>query len=590
MSCLGMFATLFGVLVIVYITLCFKGMTNIDICALIFSVIVLLINIRFKSFPLAVTESFTSSVAHASSYQSTWENGLPIQIDEDISQMASMCKLYTTVFNTTSYSGSGKQWNNVATTTDNIKDSSSLDSETQCKHVSLSRSKLMFDNIPTFSKANGFVMSTNRLIGPMCNELGVNLTNPFTIFLSFRNGTFIPEPVYNVNILKLYGNSQNNNALSLFITNDTISVENGVQSGDLKLMWTDDTKNLLTCRLNDDDDTFVFEKDNIITLFIVRNTEDIKVLYAVGDRIDIKELGSKALAATTVTFANKELEINKSNTWKANMYAFGIMDGAITNASAVSIHRHLYGEHLKANNQMLQDMMIAHNDMLNYINSFRQCPLDTSTCDACSTITDWTNTVSIVQATTPCRNAINKYCQRNPQTSMCSCWNANSPDFMTDQCKMFRAIFESGSNSFLSALTQSDLDYLSKTYNLINVSNCPPPSPCDCSRVNLVNNTYRDIDYDQMRIDPRGIVRGHAKSRIVSPYELENPTITSYGSVAPMFTSNAYTDSLVSSLPQTDNRASYQMTSPATLSSSSAQQGTSSSLMKNILNIFGIKS
>jgi hypothetical protein len=536
----------FDVIIIVYLVLLgvyiithYKLLPQIDIVLCIVAIIALMLTwCKAKQQPViekytpanGASSSSTGSTGSTSSTSSSTQASTTTQIDpstfsgirteEDISELSSQCKLYVTAFNNRSYNGSGKSWKNVS--------SIPITEEDKCPQGS--RDELLFDNVPTYSRGAGFSMSSNRIKGPLCNNLGIRLSDPFTVFISFKNQTFVQNPNEEVILFNMYGNSGNNNAVSLLINKSTINISNGVQSGDLVLQWTDSpVSELIHCKLNPTDTNFVFNKDDITTLFIVRNTDEIKVLYMYGQQSSIQQIAQKSLTVTGATFANKELVINREFNWKANMYGFGIIDSAISDSAAISIHTHLYTEYIKATSTAFSELTNTYNRMYEYIQGINRCPYDSATCAKCSTITNWSSPTVYLTAPSTCKKAINDYCKNNPENALCSCWDINTTStYNSAACRGFRNVFDDAS-SCLNELSQTDITFLRERHKLISEEDCPvppPPPPCNCSAVNtMTSNVYADLDYNQMVIDPSSLRVARAnRLQVTSPY-MEDPSV-----------------------------------------------------------------
>ena len=502
---------LFIILVNLYLAVSYQQMNRLDILMISLAIFFLLITWITKPPAMLQTETFA---------QQTATDALePILLEEDLTVVAPICKIYATAFHTNSYSGSGKEWTNV-----------SYKEEDKDECPDGSREKLTFENVPSFAPASGFALSSNRLMGPHCNMLGIDVQTPFTIFLTFKNGTFTSNEE-EIDILKLYGNSDNNNALSLFVSAKSVDISNGIQTGDLRLMWVDEKKkdNHIVCKLHPDDDSFVFNTTDLTSLFIVRTSDSIRVIYMYGsDGNTINVIGQKALKETVATFSNKEMVINRRRNWKANLFSFGVVNSALSDSNIAQIHRNTHLEYMKANNEEFQRTVTAHNDLIDRIRRSKQCPFDASLCAKCNTITDWTNPMTIFTASLECKQAIQSYCITNPNSplAMCKCWNPATVDHGTDACKSFRAIFE---NRTLcnSTLQPDEITCLKERHKLIPVDQCPKEndcSSCPSTKNKLITNDYEDPDYEQMRVNPQFLqgVTPTSRLKVETPYPKES--------------------------------------------------------------------
>ena len=478
----------FIILVSVYLVHHVLSIPPYEVIMMTFAVMILVATWLCRRMEQPSTEPFTQAQS-----QEPTEVVSRLSAEEDLTQIASQCKIYTTSFSSTSYN-TGKQWTNVSFTSDN---------HNECQDGG-SRRYMTFENAPIFSRGSGFALGSNRLMGPMCNMLGIDILQPFTIFMSFKNGTFVPEE-NDVELLKLYGNSKNNNAISLYVAANSINVQNNVQQGDLQLMWVDEEEHV-QCRMDPDDTAFVFQDTDLSSIFIVRTLDKLRVVYVYGPDSGATVIGEKDISDVTATFSNKELVINQGKNWKANIFAFGVMNSALSESDAITFHLHFYDEYMKANNTTFQNIINSYNTLSDYVEGIRRCPLDDATCSRCRAITDWTNPHHIISASPECRQSINAYCSVNSDADLCTCWNVNSPDYNTIACINFRGVFTN--TSCLDNLSENDVKYIKQKYKMVYEEDCPKPKDkeCDCSKPGeLITNKYSDIDYDKMRIDPKGL-------------------------------------------------------------------------------------
>lgn len=495
----------FLVLVAIYLATSYKQIPLVDIYCLIIALFVLLVTYVIKSSTRTqehFEESGASSASTTSAAASTpnpvqqvdFSLGVPFLLEEDLTIVSPNCKIYATAFHSKSYGGGGKEWTNV-----------SFKEEDRQHCPDGSRAFLTFENSPSYTKATGFALSSNRIFGPYSSMLGIDIQTPFTIFITFKNNMFT-ESDDEIELLKLYGNSNNNNALSLFIAADSVQIANGVQRGDLRLMWVDENEENehIECRLAPTDSSFVFNTSDISSIFIVRTSDTIRVVYMYGSADNtINVIGQKTLSETVATFSNKEMTINRLRNWKANIFSFGVVDYALSDSAISSIHKNAYLEYIKANNEEFQNMARSYNQMLEHLRRMKECPFDTNVCSKCTSITDWTNMAALITAPVECRQAISTFCSANQTHALCKCWNKNTPEYNTESCRAFRDVFDNV-NLCAKTLTPDEIECIKKKNNLITSEECPKDDckKCPLNNNKMITNTYEDPDYEKMRVNP----------------------------------------------------------------------------------------
>lgn len=411
--------------------------------------------------------------------------------------------VYLTSFNKKSYPQSGKEWYNVA-----FKQGAT---EAECD--ANNNRVFEFNTYPVFSKKGGIMLGANRLYGPLSNNLGISLQSTFTIFMTCRHGDFIENPK-EIELLKLYANSNNNNGIVLFIKAKTVDIKNNIQSGQLMFRFIDSDK-IIPCRMNAEDTTFIFDKLNMSMFFVVKEVDKIRILYMIGGSLTIYELARINIPETIATFSNKEMVINRFQNWKGSMFHFGVIPEAVSDNKITDIYSHCYGEYLKVTNTDFLKLMNDYNSMLNYLKRFTKCPYNDTVCKTCSTVTKWTDINQVLSSPPECRMAIDTFCKANTKHAMCKCWDTSNIDYNSASCRMYRKIF-SGTN-LLDELSQDELNYIKNKFKLINPDDCPKPviPKTSCLNEALIKNTYTEYDFNKIRINPDSLPDS---KKVGSPY------------------------------------------------------------------------
>ena len=482
---------IFIVLVIAFVTIGFYKVPKFDVLLILLSVVVLIVTMVLGHFVKGkVKEHFTD--------ENTPQNLKPIELEEDITPIQSHLVDYLTAFNKSSYDIDGNIWTNIAA---KQKDGKTCD-------TSASNSAFTFEMPPVFNRKSGFYMGNNRLIGPLSNALKIQFHNTFTLVLACKHGNLLVDQTNNeIEILKMYANSPNNNGLSLYIQRGSLKNINNVQMGNLMFQYAD--REPLQCKLQPDHDMIPFEKDIYTLYFIIKETDHVRILTMTEKNNSVDEILRFNVENTDVNFSNKAVVFNRLKNWNASLYNLGIYDVALSDDDITKFYSHLMMEYMKYINQSYIDMIKQYNDTLTMLSKSLQCPFDTNVCKACSEVTKWSDMSQLLTSSTTCRKAVNEFCMANPTHSLCACWDSKTTNFNSSSCKSFRGIF-AGRNLCLEGLSQADIDHIMSKYGLIKPESCPKPLP-DAS---LLKNKYPDYEFEKMRIK---LDESSAKVRPVYP-------------------------------------------------------------------------
>jgi hypothetical protein len=431
----------------------------------------------------------------------------PIRKEEDISIMTSQnpdLLVYLTSLNKSSYPDNSQEWLNVVDKTN----------EPECSKVNNKIFK--FSHTPVFSRKNGLLLGTNRIYGPLSNTLGISLQSTFTIFFACKHGDFINNEK-EIELLKLYGNSNDNNGIALFIRQKSVKLQSGHQFGNLSMKYVDDP-NIAVCKYKGSS-LVPFDNSTISFYFIIKDVDKIRILYINGSSLEIYVLGEINIKETNATFSNKEMVINRFENWKASLFQYGILGTSIGDNQVLAIKKHIYSEYLKATSTEFGELSKTYNEMLDMLKNFTKCPYDETVCKSCASVGKWNDITEIASAPPECREAIDKFCKANPKHGMCRCWDVNFNAYGSDSCKMVRNMFNPQAKLF-DNMSVADLNYIKDKYNIVSKSDCPKPSQVKClsEESNTKNsNTYMEYDYEKLKINPKFLQDTSSKT-IISPH------------------------------------------------------------------------
>lgn len=500
------FSIVFIILTLLYLVLSHKQVNYIDISIICVSLVILALTILKTKGIVEFYEDAAPSTTVSNDSMSLMKLQ-PISMQEDFQPIASVASLYISVHHDTSYPGSGKEMYNLA-----------FDPKKANSCPNGSNRVLTFENTPAISRANGITMNTNRIRGPLSSALNIDLQATFTIFFTCVHGNFVPN-TDQVELFKLYANSNNNNGLVMFIPNtptERIVVGADTQSAEIHIQYTDE--DVKKCTVSDSS-RITFPKTNMMTYFIVKDVDTLKVYSMEGSSTTLSSLLSSTIMETTANFSNKELVINRFRNYRGSIYQFGIIPKALSVEDISKVHEHCYNYYQRAKSVEFLSLSKNYNQMLEFLKNVKGCPYDTSTCQACDTITDWTNTSQLVSASAGCRQAIDTFCKANPTHFRCRCWNTSIAEYNTTSCKLWRGIF-TPDKSMLDNLSQDELNYIKTKYALLRPEDCPKPVIPETSCVNekLIKNSYSEYDYNKIKIDPTTFSNKAVPPTLQTPY------------------------------------------------------------------------
>lgn len=414
-----------------------------------------------------------------------------IELEENIADIASGLVYYTTAFNSQSYPSYGKSWINIAPHV-----SQSINNECNGeKALEGNNNSLLFELNPIYSRKAGFYLGNNRIIGPYSNAFNIQFHNTFTIVLVVKHGNLmVNQKNQEIEFLKLYANSPNNNGITMYIKKGSLTVTNNVQVGNMMFQYADQPPK--QCVINKEDSLMHLDKDLLTFYFIVKDIDSIRILYMSEKNNIIYQLLKFNVTNEDITFSNKELIINRMLAWNANIYTFAIYNMAFMDDDVTNFYNHIMGEYIKNVDQSFTKVVSNYNNTLDYIANFTKCPFDKSTCESCSSVASWCDTAQLMASGSSCKRAIDTYCTINPSNSACKCWDTNSPLYNSESCKLYRSIFGSREN-VLNYLSADDIEYIKKKYKLMTPEECPKDV---VKAPTFANNTYTDYDYDKLKV------------------------------------------------------------------------------------------
>ena len=381
-----------------------------------------------------------------------------ISTEEDTTEITQNLSTYLTVFNINSFDNGSSVWNNLASVTSN--------GTPGCK------TDFSFELQPTYNRRSGLFLGNNRIVGPHSNNLDIMFNNTYTIILACKHGNLLIDDKNNdLELIKLYANSPNNNGLSLFIKNDSLNNTNNVQTGNLLFQYANNGP--IECKIDKTHSNISLDKDVLSFYYIIKDTDNVRVLFMNEKSNVINQVLKFNITNTDITFSNKELVINRLMNWNGNMFTFAIYKQAFNDDQVSKFYTHVMNEYLKNIDPNFTGIMDKYNKAVTLLQNESKCPYDKPTCDKCSTVTQWNNIDQILTSSAECKKSMNDFCDLNRSHVSCKCWDQTSPTYNSEMCRIFRSLFSGDKHSLFEGLTSGEIEIIMKKYGLIYPNQCP---------------------------------------------------------------------------------------------------------------------
>jgi hypothetical protein len=433
-----------------------------------------------------------------------------VENEEDITEIQTRLIIYLTIFNKTSFNNMGRTWFNMI----------NIGSDGKCSDND--NSKFTFDLSPVFSRSNGIYLGNNRIVGPLSNALNIQFHNTYTIAFACKHGNLLVENKNEeIELIKLYANSPNNNGITMYIEKGSLHTDNNTQVASLMIQYADNPP--YECKVDKDHNFINLNKNALTFYFIVKDTDNVRVLMMAEGSSTIYLILKFNISNIDVTFSNKELIMNRLLNWNATIYNFGVYDRALTDEQVSVFYSHIMSEYIKNLDPKFSTILTKYNDSVGLIQSLLKCPYDKTVCTHCSSVKYWNDTNEVMNSSSQCRKSINDYCANNTTNPLCKCWDTSSVLYNTDNCRLYRSIFNGEKNASYDGLNQEDLEYIKSKYGLIWPHECPTT----ITKPKFIENTYDKYDWNKIKVslDPNDRTTG-ADRKVLPLYPNEDDTKT----------------------------------------------------------------
>lgn len=461
-----------------------------------------------------------------------------IDLEENPEDISAGLVMYTTAFSSKSYPNYGKTWINIAPKPKDAK-----------KDCPPGENSLQYELNPIYSRRTGFYLGNNRLVGPYSNSLNIQFHNTFSVIMVVKHSNLVVNQSNSeIEFIKMYANSPNNNGMSLYIKQNSLTLDNNVQMGNLLFQYADQAPR--QCLMNKEDNLMHLDKDLLVFYYIIKDIDNIRILYMTEKSNNIHQLLKFNVSNEDITFSNKEMVINRLLSWNANIFNFALYSMALSDDEVTSFYNHIMGEYIKNMDPSFGKILSKYNITIDFLENFTKCPYDKTTCDSCTTVNSWCDTSQVMAASSTCKKAIDTFCTTNPKNPACKCWDNTSTVYNTESCKLYRSIFGTKEN-FLNFLSVEDLEAIKKKYNLLSVDECPKEIN---QKPGFAKNTYTEYDYNKLKVN----MEAEAYKRLYpqkekcdtpdllspSPNDLDNALIKKPSGDLKTTTNNSVNDSL----------------------------------------------
>lgn len=394
-----------------------------------------------------------------------------------------------------------------------------------CPDVRIEDTHIKMSLVPTYSRDEGMHIGNITLTGAACNKLGIKASASFSYFMML-SVMELPSEGEQHELAKIYAHTKDINGISVILENVggnmTLTVTFGEQVvADNHVLTSVTLRKPMLIIVNKN------LQDMTVATFANLDSADILALRTES----VKQLPtSSASDIVEVEFSNKEMSVNSGKKLMLNMHAMGFYRAALSTSKQNDLSVYLAKEYAKMSKYMQQlgSTMLA---LQQRVIDIKSCKFDQTTCDACKSVTDWSNmSLALSQATDTCLTSIHTFCTANPEHSFCACWNTDNPAASTSKCENFVKIFStagSGSES-TSTIGVDDIDkdtlaVIRDKYNL-----CPCDQVGQCSKDALApisSPSLKDVRPFLLKIDPNQWTINMDDVEAYNNLQIENPAV-----------------------------------------------------------------
>ena len=335
------------------------------------------------------------------------------------------------------------------------------------KNLASNKHDFKFNKNIIFNPIKGITLNDNVLTGPLCSEIGIVYKENYTIVFTYILDIIEPDSFggEHASLIKLFGNSENNNAIEIWIDKNSIVKNHGNVSGSFYVLYGGSEHTG-----KEDLKFFDLNPDKLTTFFITKDGTEFKIYVKQENPDEGKEPINVVNLSTNVTnenitFSNKELVINRNGNLKADIVNLAIYNRRFSIDDMNDYSNQLYLLYMRNIDPNHHVLASKYNLLINKYKRATACPYDTETCQSCKGV-DWSNQSTIIDTSLKCKEKINNYCSVNKDDPGCYCWTDDNKT--REACTLFKRIFNKNFDIY-SNLTQEELNKIKKAYQLVEM-------------------------------------------------------------------------------------------------------------------------
>lgn len=338
-----------------------------------------------------------------------------------------------------------------------------IDNNKACKISNSEQSCITFSETPYFNRSNGIELLSNKLTGPPSHLLGIQGNGTFSIFMCLNFNGFSKSNSEDYAVFELYGNTKNNNGVSLYINHKVTDFINNTTKAQMYVVFGVQT--IVSTEFN-------LKRNNPYLIILVKKNKKISLnVHDISK--DAKQNTFEKLIDQTeiehpaILLSNKEMEINSNLNLNANIYAFGIYNQNLEDETF--LHHYMHIEVKKTTDHFAKEAK-QHIQFQHELNDLKKCPYDNDVCNDCSEISDWNRMSNVIHSSSKCKSAIDSFCTKNPTHPECKCWDSSNTNSL--ECEYYKSIFKQKPILDINNMNKDDINKLKQKYDL-----------CDCNEI-----------------------------------------------------------------------------------------------------------
>jgi len=433
--------------------------------------------------------------------------------EENLGYIGSGLTLYYSAFSQSSYNPSAgnqgdlKKWYNISSY---FKEQD----KNTCAVTRYGESHMAFYSTPTFSRNDGMMLGNNYITGPMSYTLGFAGNTQYSIFMFVKFMSIAPS-TRDIEMFQIFGNTSNLNGVRLYMTgNNTDNVSKDISGSNMYLEIG--KGNVLQCQ-KEGSRNIMFQHNKPYLFIMTNNNSSIKLSLYEGlkdNKIDLINAPVKS-EMFDISLSNKNMLINQNQNVNGNVYAFGVYNKVLADNDMLNLQSHLFSQIQVMDPGVIQREKVIET-LKQDIQQIKACPYDQPTCDACKSITDWTNINAILTTRDAgCHEAIDRYCTENPSHAMCKCWNSNDNAYTSTQCGLYRNIFTNKGCVDPDNIDRIELSKIKSKHNL-----------CNCTEEVVSLQPLRMPEISKFKINTDLLAKATSEGGATCPAASNNPTQT----------------------------------------------------------------